>query len=149
MLVPMDRVKGRVQFQNVSFAYPSVPDKSILAGVSLSADPGQVVALVGATGAGKSTIASLLLRFYDVTGGPCSADGVDLRQVRFWRICAGSWRSFRRSWCCSFARFADNIAYGRPDATDDEIRRCGQGGQRRRIYPAPVQGLRYGGGGAR
>ncbi len=118
--VPMDRVKGRIEFQNVSFAYPSAPDKSILAGVSLSADPGQVVALVGATGAGKSTIASLLLRFYDVTGGRVLLDGVDLRQVRL--------EDLRRQLAIVpqesvlFVRsIRDNIAYGRPNATDDEI----------------------------
>ncbi len=118
--VPLDRVKGRVEFQNVSFAYPSAPDNSILAGVSLSADPGQVVALVGATGAGKSTIASLLLRFYDVTGGRVLLDGVDLRQVRL--------EDLRRQLAIVpqesvlFVRsIRDNIAYGRPDATDAEI----------------------------
>ena len=118
--IPIDRVKGQVVFDNVSFAYPSAPDQPILAGVTLRADPGQVVALVGATGAGKSTIASILLRFYDVTAGRVLLDGIDLRQVRL--------EDLRRQLAIVpqesvlFVRSVrDNIGYGRPDATDAEI----------------------------
>jgi subfamily B ATP-binding cassette protein MsbA len=116
----LERARGEVAFQGVHFAYPGAPDKAILRNVSFQAQHGQVVALVGATGAGKSTIASLLMRFYDITGGRIVLDGIDVRQIRI--------DDLRRQFAIVpqesvlFARSVrDNIAYGRPDASDEEI----------------------------
>src|SRR4029077_1620417 len=72
---------GRVALQQVYFRYPSVPADA-LAGVSFEADPGQLVALVGPSGAGKTTISYLIPRLYDVTGGSVSIDGIDVRHAR-------------------------------------------------------------------
>jgi ABC-type multidrug transport system fused ATPase/permease subunit len=114
------RAQGEIAFQGVSFAYPGAPDKTILRNVSFAARRGQVIALVGATGAGKSTIASLLMRFYDITGGRILLDGVDVRRIRI--------EDLRRQFAIVpqesvlFARSVrDNIAYGRPEASDEEI----------------------------
>ncbi len=117
---PLVRAQGEIAFQGVSFAYPGAPDKTILRNVSFAARRGQVIALVGATGAGKSTIASLLMRFYDITGGRILLDGVDVRRIRI--------EDLRRQFAIVpqesvlFARSVrDNIAYGRPEASDEEI----------------------------
>ena len=118
--VSLGRAQGDVAFQGVSFAYPAAPDKAILRSVTFQAQRGQVVALVGATGAGKSTIASLLMRFYDITGGRILLDGVDARLIRI--------DDLRRQFAVVpqesvlFARSVrDNIAYGRPEASNEEI----------------------------
>ncbi len=117
---PLVRAQGEIAFQGVSFAYPGAPDKTILRNVSFAARRGQVIALVGATGARKSTIASLLMRFYDITGGRILLDGVDVRRIRI--------EDLRRQFAIVpqesvlFARSVrDNIAYGRPEASDEEI----------------------------
>jgi ATP-binding cassette subfamily B protein len=73
------RATGRIAFENVTFSY--VPGEPVLRDVSFTVDPGQRVAIVGATGAGKTTIVSLLLRFYDVQGGRITIDGVDIREI--------------------------------------------------------------------
>jgi subfamily B ATP-binding cassette protein MsbA len=118
--VSLGRAQGDVAFHGVSFAYPAAPDKAILRSVTFQAQRGQVVALVGATGAGKSTIASLLMRFYDITGGRILLDGVDARQIRI--------DDLRRQFAVVpqesvlFARSVrDNIAYGRPEASHEVI----------------------------
>ena len=77
--VNLDEIKGTVEFENVSFGYDS--HGTVLKDVSFRAEPGQVIALVGASGSGKSTIANLLPRFYDVTSGRISIDGTDIRNL--------------------------------------------------------------------
>lgn len=117
---PLRRANGQVTFEHVSFAYTSAPDRPVLQDFNLRVEPGQVVALVGATGAGKSTIANLLMRFYDVTDGRILLDGVDLRDIRR--------DDLRRQFALvpqESVLFAtsirDNIAYGRPEASEAEI----------------------------
>lgn len=78
--VPLDNIQGKVDFENVSFAYE--PEKPVLRNVNLTAEPGQTIALVGPTGAGKTTIISLLSRFYDVTEGTITVDDLDIRTVQ-------------------------------------------------------------------
>jgi ATP-binding cassette subfamily B protein len=109
---------GRVQFDGVSFAYPG--GRPILRDVSLEAGPGQVIALVGATGAGKTTLVSLLPRFYDPSSGAVLIDGRDIRSYTL--------RSLRESISLVLqdslifrATLAENIAYGRPEAARGEI----------------------------
>ncbi|HUS65130.1 MAG TPA: ABC transporter transmembrane domain-containing protein [Kofleriaceae bacterium] len=113
-------VAGRIELDAVDFRYPGRPDVPVLRGLSLAIDPGEVVALVGASGAGKSTVAALLLRFYDPDGGALRLDGVDLRRLdpawlrRQIGLVAQEPLLFSSS-------VADNIRYGRPDATAAEI----------------------------
>jgi ABC-type multidrug transport system fused ATPase/permease subunit len=117
---PLRRARGEVVWQGVDFAYPSAPDQPILRGVDLQAQAGQVVALVGGTGAGKSTLTNLLMRFYDVSNGRILLDGRDIRTIKLddlrqqFAIVPQESVLFARS-------VRDNIAYGRPDAGDDAI----------------------------
>ena len=113
-------VAGRIAFEDVHFRYPARPDVQALDGINLSINPGETVAFVGPSGAGKTTIIQLILRFYDPASGRITLDGVDLRDV--------SRAAFRRSVALVpqdpviFAASArENIRFGRPDATDAEI----------------------------
>ena len=119
--VELGRLRGDVSFDDVSFRYGSGEDAVwALRDVSIAVPPGQTVALVGATGAGKSTLAKLVARFYDPVSGSVSVDGHDLRDVR-----AESLRSqlgvVPQEGFLFSGSIADNIAFGRPDATDEEI----------------------------
>lgn len=111
-------IRGHVEFRHVHFSY--VPGTPVLTDVSLEARPGQTIALVGPTGAGKTTIASLLARFYDLDAGEILVDGVDIRKLKR--------QGLRRQIGIVLQQtflFADtvmeNIRYGRLDATDDEV----------------------------
>jgi ATP-binding cassette subfamily B protein len=111
-------VRGEVEFRDVRFAY--VPEAEVLHGISLRVRPGEHVAIVGQTGAGKSTIISLLSRFYDVTGGAVMVDGHDVRDVTI--------NSLRQSMgivlqdpFLFLGTVRENIVYGKPDATEDEV----------------------------
>ncbi|MCZ8153521.1 MAG: ABC transporter transmembrane domain-containing protein [Rhodobacteraceae bacterium] len=113
-------VRGEVVFEDVTFRYPARPEVSALNGVSLHVSPGETVALVGPSGAGKTTILQLLMRFYDPQAGAVRLDGVDLRDM--------ARAEFRRTIALVpqdpviFATSArENIRFGRPDATDAEV----------------------------
>lgn len=115
------RVTGRVEFRDVHFAYPAAArGEEALRGVDLEIHPGETVALVGETGAGKSTIVKLLTRFYDPTSGALLIDGVDLRQLDLesyrHRLGYVPQEAFLFS-----GSIRDNIAYGCPDATDEQV----------------------------
>ncbi|WP_424811031.1 ABCB family ABC transporter ATP-binding protein/permease [Roseococcus sp. YIM B11640] len=117
----LDARAGAIQFRDVHFAYR--PDREILKGVSFEVPPGRMLAIVGPTGAGKSTISRLLFRFYDATGGAVLIDGQDVRDV--------TQDSLRRAIGVvpqDTVLFNDtiryNIAYGRPGATDEEVQQA-------------------------
>ena len=117
----MPRVKGHLRFENVSFSYEE--GKPVLRNINFEAHPGKIVALLGAPGSGKSTIANLVPRFYEPDGGRITIDGVDISEV--------SLKSLRRNIgmvqqdvFLFGARLRENIAYGREDAPIDDIRRA-------------------------
>ena len=115
----LPQIAGKVEFADVQFAY-SATSAEVLHGVSFAAEPGQTVALVGHTGAGKSTVVKLLARFYDPTSGRVLIDGTDVRDVT-----ARSLRSQlgivpQESFLFS-GSVRSNIAFGRPEATDEEV----------------------------
>ena len=127
---PMPPLQGRVVFEDVSFAYasrgsgngraPGEPEAMVLRGVNLVAEPGQTVAIVGPTGAGKTTLVNLVGRFYDVTGGRVLVDGVDVRDVTQASLRRQMGVVLQDSFLFA-GSLADNIRYGRLDASDEEV----------------------------
>jgi len=116
--VSLPRVQGHVRFEHVSFAY--FGRHKALDDVSFEAQPGQVIALLGATGSGKSTIINLIPRFYDPTAGRITIDGVDIRQVTLGSL-RGQIGIVLQETMLFGATVRENIAFGRPEATDAEI----------------------------
>ena len=112
------RFEGRITFEDVSFAYD--PGRPVLRDVSFEAEPGQTIALVGPTGAGKTTIASLIPRFYDVTEGSVKIDGRDVRQFARKDLRAEIGMVLQEPFLFS-GTIAENIGYGNLDATREEV----------------------------
>ena len=117
-LVPEADRHGEVRFEHVSFSYS--PDVPLIEDLSLVARPGQTVAIVGPTGAGKTTLVNLVMRFYEVTGGRITLDGVDIASVPRAELRREIGMVLQDTWLFE-GSIRDNIAYGRPDATDEEI----------------------------
>jgi ATP-binding cassette subfamily B multidrug efflux pump len=114
----LDSVEGRIEFDDVSFAYE--PDRPVLQNVDFRIDPGQTVALVGPTGAGKTTIANLIPRFYDVSAGAVRVEGRDVREVQRRSLRENIATVLQEPFLFS-GTIAENIGYGRLDATREEI----------------------------
>lgn len=112
--------EGRIAFENVTFSYDGADAEPVLKNVSFVAEPGQTVALLGATGAGKSSLIHLIPRFYDVTEGRVTLDGVDIRDIDEATLRSQIGIALQESVLFS-GTIRDNIRYGRPDATDDEV----------------------------
>jgi ATP-binding cassette, subfamily B, multidrug efflux pump len=117
--LPVDS-RPQVVFENVGFHYNGSTDGSVLHGINLTAEPGQRVAILGATGSGKSTLINLIPRFYDATEGRILIDGVDIRQVRQDSLLAHIGIVPQETVLFS-GTVRDNIRYGRPDAADEEV----------------------------
>ena len=113
-----DPVSGRVAFEHVRFGYS--PDRTLMKDVSLAANPGQKVAIVGATGAGKTTLINLLMRFYEVDGGRITLDGVDTRELTRAELRRQFGMVLQDAWLFE-GTIAENIAYGKPGCTREEV----------------------------
>ena len=112
---------GAVAFEDVHFAYPSEPSRPVLAGVTFRVEPGRTVALVGPSGAGKTTVFQLIARSYDVGAGTVHVDGVDVRQANLHAL-RQRIALVPQDTTVLAASIADNIRLGRPDASDDAVR---------------------------
>jgi ATP-binding cassette subfamily B protein len=115
------RLAGGVRFENVSFSYDGAGP--VLRDIDLEVKPGQCVAILGATGAGKSSLMSLIPRFYDPTGGCVRVDGIDVRTLRLDDLRRGIGIVFQESFLFSNT-VAANIAFGHPDATQAQIEKA-------------------------
>lgn len=111
-------IRGRVELKKVTFGYN--PDKVILRDISLTAEPGQKIAFVGSTGAGKTTITNLLNRFYDINEGTITVDGVDIRDYKKDSLRSGIAMVLQDTHLFT-GTIRENIRYGRLDATDEEV----------------------------
>ena len=114
----LDNTRGEIIFENVSFGYSK--DKLLMKNVNFTAKAEQMVAIVGPTGAGKTTLINLLMRFYDVNGGRILFDGVDISKVTRKELRANFGMVLQDTWLFK-GTIAENIAYGKPDATREEI----------------------------
>jgi ATP-binding cassette subfamily B protein len=114
-------ITGRVAFENVCFSYDGADcGEAVLKDVDLVAEPGQEVAILGATGSGKSSLVHLIPRFYDVTQGRVTLDGVDVRDIPLDALRAQVGIALQEAVLFS-GTIRDNIRYGRPDATEEEV----------------------------
>lgn len=111
-------VVGEVRFENVDFSY--VPDRSLIEDFNFVAAPGESIAIVGKTGAGKSTLVNLLMRFYDVNRGTISIDGVDIRKLKRDNLRQQFGMVLQDTWLFD-ASLRENLTYGNADASDEEI----------------------------
>ena len=130
--LPLQDIRGAVCFDNVDFNYE--PDKPVLEGIKLDVQPGQTIALVGPTGAGKTTIISLLSRFYDVSEGSIRIDGQDIRNVTQDSIRQQLGIVLQDTFLFS-GTVIENIRYGRLDAGDDEVIEAAKLANRRWLHP--------------
>ena len=113
-------IRGVVSFRNVSFAYNDAPNQLVLDNVSFTAKPGETIALVGPTGAGKTTIVNLISRFYDVKSGSVSIDGWDIRDVSL-KSLRSQMGVMTQDTFLFTGTIRENICYGRADATEEEM----------------------------
>jgi ATP-binding cassette subfamily B protein len=111
-------VQGKVAFENLAFSY--LADKPLIENLNLEVEPGQTVAIVGPTGAGKTTLVNLVMRFYELDAGRITLDGVDISSIPRADLRSNLGMVLQDTWLFH-GTIRDNIAYGRPDATDEEI----------------------------
>src|SRR5207249_11045393 len=136
---PASAKRGHVEFQHVTFQYPGAEEPA-LTGVSFSAHPGEVTAIIGGTGSGKSTLAGLIPRFYDVNKGRVLVDGVDVRDMTQADLRARI--GFVPQKAVLFTgTVAANLRYGRGDATDEEVRHAADVAQAIEFIDAMPEGF--------
>ncbi len=120
--------RGRIAFENVTFAYGGNGAEPVLCGVDLVAEPGETVAILGATGSGKSTLIHLIPRFYDATEGRVTFDRIDLRDLQLRSLRSNIGIALQEAVLFG-GTIRENITYGRPDATDEEVRAAAEAAQ--------------------
>jgi ATP-binding cassette subfamily B protein len=125
--IPLSPLSGRVEFEGVSFAYHGETSRA-LRGIDLSVEPNQVVALIGPTGSGKTSLVNLIPRFYDVTHGAVRVDGIDVRQAELTSLRRQIGIVLQTSLLFS-TTISENIAFGRPGASEAEIRAAAEAAQ--------------------
>ncbi|MFF6951077.1 ABC transporter ATP-binding protein [Streptomyces iakyrus] len=123
----LDRIKGEIRFDDVSFGYDG-KDGPVLDGIDLTVPAGGSLAIVGSTGAGKSTLGYLVPRLYDVTGGRVTLDGVDVRDLDFDTLARAVGVVSQETYLFH-ASVADNLRFAKPDATDEELRKAAEAAQ--------------------
>ncbi|HRF49966.1 MAG TPA: ABC transporter ATP-binding protein [Anaerolineales bacterium] len=131
--------RGRVTFEDVTFDYQGRDGDPVLRGVSFTAEPGQTVALIGATGSGKSSLVHLIPRFYDVTGGRVTIDGHDVRDLDLATLRRNIGIALQEAVLFS-GTIRDNIRYGRPDATEAEVEDAARAAQAHDFIQSLSQG---------
>ena len=114
----IEEPKGAVEFRDVSFRY--IEDKPLIDNLNINVKPGELVAIVGPTGAGKTTIVNLLMRFYDVDSGAILVDGADIREITRENLRDEMGMVLQDTWLFK-GTVRDNIAYGKENASDEEI----------------------------
>lgn len=122
--VVLEETEGKLRFENVSFSYDG--ETPVIENLSFTANPGQVVAIVGPTGAGKTTLVNLMMRFYDVTDGKIELDGTDIRRYTRKSLRAAFTMVLQDTWLFEGTIF-ENIAYGKENATAEEVERAAEG----------------------
>ncbi len=120
---PVTQRHGRVEFEHVSFRY--VADQPLIEDLSLVAEPGQTVAIVGPTGAGKTTLVNLVMRFYELDSGRITLDGVDITAMRRHDLRANVGMVLQDTWLFG-GTIRENIAYGNPGATEQQVRQAAE-----------------------
>lgn len=138
--VPLPAIQGRVAFEEVSFRYLG-GERDTLSHVSFVAEPGQTVAVLGATGSGKSTIINLIPRFYDVTGGRVTVDGYDVCGVTLDSLRSQIGLVLQETTLFS-GTIRDNIAYGRPEASDEDVIEAARAAQAHEFIMEMTDGYR-------
>jgi len=123
-----DNIQGRIVFEDVGFHYNGASDEPVLCGINLTAEPGETVAILGATGAGKTTLINLIPRFYDVSAGRVTLDGIDLREIPQDQLLAQVGVALQETVLFS-GTVRDNIAYGQPEAEAEAVIAAAQAAQ--------------------
>ena len=114
----LNEIKGKVTFENVKFGY--TPDKTLMEDVSFTANPGNTMAIVGPSGAGKTTLINLLMRFYDIQGGKITLDDIDIKELSKHNLRNAFGMVLQETWIFD-GTIAENIAFGKPNATREEV----------------------------
>ncbi len=132
----VDRPRGHLRFEHVDFAFPDSPGELVLSDVNLDLAPGETIALVGATGSGKTVLTALVPRLYDVTGGRVTVDGVDVRELDLEHLRTLVATAFEEPTLFSMSA-RENLTLGRADATEDEIQEALEVAQAEFVHELP------------